>query len=356
MTTYRKCKTIDCHNKPPKHKHYCQECSKEKQKRIIGGVDGYDFLTCPICLNQYKEFNLSHAKSHNFSSLESFIAHCGFRKSKCGKILERMRGSYNPWFNHGGKLSPFSNNYNHKNKHNKQDIIKKAHNTRVKNKGYNTTIEYYTSRGHSEEKAKELIAERQRTFTLEKCIAKYGEEEGTRLWQDRQDRWQATLNAKSPEEKAELNKKKGLTREQLIAKYGKIKAQEIISSRCSGIFRSKAELEIESYLRNNNLNVDVQFKIKNNKGSIYIYDFFYNDKIIEYNGDYWHANPKIYKADSLIKYPCKEPIEARLVWEGEKDKINLLNSLNYDLLIIWESDYKKNKEGVWQECLNFLNS
>lgn len=41
-----------------------------------------------------------------------------------------------------------------------------------------TKIDYYLVRGYSEQDAKKALRERQRTFTLEKCIAKYGEEKG----------------------------------------------------------------------------------------------------------------------------------------------------------------------------------
>ena len=40
-------------------------------------------------------------------------------------------------------------------------------------------VKYWINKGYSEEEAKEKVSERQSTFTLEKCIAKYGEEEGT---------------------------------------------------------------------------------------------------------------------------------------------------------------------------------
>lgn len=32
----------------------------------------------------------------------------------------------------------------------------------------------------------------------------------------------------------------------------------------------------------------------------YFYDFCYNKKIIEYNGDFWHANPKIYNESDVV--------------------------------------------------------
>lgn len=76
--------------------------------------------------------------------------------------------------------------------------------------GYNdTSIEYYLKKGLSEEDAKAALKERQATFTLEKCIKRHGLEEGTRIFNERQDKWQNTLNSKTQEEKDAINRSKG---------------------------------------------------------------------------------------------------------------------------------------------------
>lgn len=72
----------------------------------------------------------------------------------------------------------------------------------------NTTIEYYTARGYTEGEAIELQSERQRTFTLEKCIEKLGELDGTLRWLERQEKWQDTLNGKPAEEMQSINIRK----------------------------------------------------------------------------------------------------------------------------------------------------
>lgn len=45
-----------------------------------------------------------------------------------------------------------------------------------------TRIDYWLDKGHTLEEAKKLLKERQSTFTLDKCIAKYGKEEGTKIF------------------------------------------------------------------------------------------------------------------------------------------------------------------------------
>jgi hypothetical protein len=91
----------------------------------------------------------------------------------------------------------------------------------------NVCVEYYLERGYSEEEAKELIKERQATGRLDKFIKRYGEEEGTKRWEERQVKWQKTLGDKPEDEKIEIGlsknyirayKKRGLSNEEISEK------------------------------------------------------------------------------------------------------------------------------------------
>jgi hypothetical protein len=68
--------------------------------------------------------------------------------------------------------------------------------------------EYYMLRGYDEDEAVFLVSKSQSTFSLQKCIEKYGEIEGYRIWKERQIKWQDTLNSKSKEEISEINRRK----------------------------------------------------------------------------------------------------------------------------------------------------
>ena len=81
----------------------------------------------------------------------------------------------------------------------------------------------------------------------------------------------------------------------------------------------------------------------------------YKNKVIEFYGDYWHANPEIYKKDDLIKMNNKKMI-ASDKWILDKKRIDALKELGYDVKIIWERDYLKNKEQIIQECKQFLTN
>ena len=53
--------------------------------------------------------------------------------------------------------------------------------------------EYWMKRGFSEEESVEKVKSVQSTFSLDKCILKYGKENGKKVWEDRQCRWQESL-------------------------------------------------------------------------------------------------------------------------------------------------------------------
>jgi hypothetical protein len=77
-----------------------------------------------------------------------------------------------------------------------------------------------------------------------------------------------------------------------------------------------------------------------------------NKKIIEFNGDFWHANPLIFKENDIhpvFKKPCKDR------WKLDEEKINIANSFGYEVLIVWEKEYIDNKDFVLKKCFNFLN-
>ena len=58
---------------------------------------------------------------------------------------------------------------------------------------FDTSIEYYLKQGYSEAESKKLLSERQSTFTLEKCIKKYGDLKGQKKWKKRQEKWSSSL-------------------------------------------------------------------------------------------------------------------------------------------------------------------
>ena len=88
-------------------------------------------------------------------------------------------------------------------------------------------------------------------------------------------------------------------------------------------------------------------------GRTFSYDFVCKNKVIEFNGDYWHCNPKKYNKNYFHKYL---QLPAFDVWGRDKMKIDAIQEQGFDVLVIWESDYKQNREKVIQECIEFIKN
>ena len=202
----------------------------------------------------------------------------------------------------------------------RQEYIKKNNNI-VKNTIKQTNIEYYLNQGMSEEDAKKALHDRQATFSLYKCIEKYGEEKGLEIFNNRQKIWNKKLQNKF--------------------KQGKYVQSPIANKLFSNI---KDKLNIKENIKEKYI-----FNDELHKG--YLFDFCLNNKLIEFNGDYWHANPKFYGPLSFIKAKNKK---AKDIWEYDKIKIQTAEKQGYKVLIIWEYDYKNDKEKTLKKCMDFL--
>ncbi len=257
------------------------------------------------------------------------------------------------------------------------------------NKTQITKIEYWLEKGYTEEEAKKKISERQSTFSKEKCIKKYGEEEGTKRWKERQDKWQKTLNNKSPEEIEEINKKKNcLNIETFIEKYGKKEGtkrwKEACKKRSTGLpFFIKKYGEEDGYKKYKERNAKIvsnrkncqysqeslnifiplyewlvergysqtdifigcnetgEFKLyesRKNKKLLYFYDFAIPKKriMIEYNGEKFHPNPSMGK-ENWCNWKTPYGKTADEIYEYDFGKIECAKKSGYRILEIWSS-------------------
>lgn len=76
-----------------------------------------------------------------------------------------------------------------------------------------------------------------------------------------------------------------------------------------------------------------------------------NKKIIEFNGDYWHANPLAY---SPLRICGRNKLTAQQIWDADTAKIKLAEDHGYQVKVVWESEYKKNPKKVIEECAAWL--
>lgn len=261
----------------------------------------------------------------------------------------------NPGRCHGGTLSPFSRKFIKYQGLSEEEITKKinalqknAKRKAIENNNINTRLEYYTSRGYSEEEAKQMLKERQNTSSLSKYIERYGEEEGTKKFNERQIKWQATLNAKSDEEKQRIYNLKieGFKKAREMQSengghnlgYSKI-SQELFESICKDNRIKMLINDIYYATKGSKVNNEYELKLyspdDNEKITIFM-DFFVEslNKCIEFDGTYWHSS--------------EESIEK------DKKRDELLNSMGIKILRIKEKDYCKEPEKIVKKCIRWI--
>lgn len=325
------CEDIECRKQ---HKRDYENHTRYKNSllKYPDGSDPYYFVVCAICGFRSPDISSHVQKLHGISN-DDYKKKYGSTKSQ--ELCDKVKGEKNPGYNHGGRLSPFSKKFvNYESDEKIEELIKQANKTKNDNNNVTTKIEYYLSRGFSQEDAEKELSNRQSTFSLKVCVEKYGEELGTEIWQERQNKWQETLNSKSDDEKREINLKK-------LYKNGMV---------------SKMEDELRQLLTEETMfTFDYQLSLQrtDNDKKHFVYDIIYKNKIIEFNGNFWHANPAKYKADDIVKLPRKS-ILAKDIWAYDQLKYDLAKANGYEIFVVWEEDFMKNKQLVVNQCKNFL--
>jgi hypothetical protein len=145
------------------------------------------------------------------------------------------------------------------------------------------------------------------------------------------------MNSKSDEEKIRINRLRAL---------GAITA----SKNNKSVMISKPEKELVELLTGD-CDVESQF-ILNADSNLYLYDIRINNKIIEYNGDYWHCNPSKWLPE---QYNKSTKCTAKEKWKSDKRKLDYAISKGYDVLVIWESEWKNDKENIIEKCKRFID-
>lgn len=249
-------------------------------------------------------------------------------KEFCSK---KITGENNPAFGHGGKFSPFSKKFVGYDTLQETDIenaidslFDKAKKTRRDNNNNTSSLEYYTSRGMTVEEAEAARRYRQQTFTKEICIQKYGFDEGTKIWLERQEKWMNSLSK--------------------AVESGVKKIRSGPTSAC--------ERELTEEILSRGIGIERQFVISSKKyDKCFSYDIRCDNKIIEFNGTYWHCDPRKYNEDF---YHTIKKMTAKEIWDHDEKKLQEAQDCGYELLVVWEFDYRRNKQKEIDRCIKFL--
>jgi hypothetical protein len=335
-------------------------------KENINIDDNNETVTCRICGEQCKRVYGRHLKhSHNNISTKEYkelfdgapitalsdksntSKNSGqhMKQEKYKKMFsEKVKGEKNPM--HRSKtteqfrksVSPFSKEFYKKRYPDMSDKeikekISKLVTDFTDERLLPSNKEYWIKLGYSEKESIRKVSKRQTTFSKEICIEKHGSEKGTEIWLDRQEKWQDSLNVNG-------NLKMGYS--QIGQELFDILQKYIGSKKCL-------------YATNNG-----EFKLRKDNGhGIWLYDFKYLNKIIEYQGDMYHANPKLYEADDN-PHPFRKELSAKEIWEKDKNKRISAESNGYEILYIWDSEFRKvgykKRMATIQKCLDFILS
>lgn len=322
-------------------------CFEEKQRELLEGVEDYDYV-----IDRWNGYATTRIYGHWFKSMhpnkttEEYRQEFPDAKLQCDKLNEkngqfmkeakyreaqrqRMLGENNP--NHMTKTtkeqrqskSPFSKKFKgYNNEEDRQRFIDSVdYGSIVKS----SDLEWWIDRCTGDvERAKELYKERQTTFTLDKCIKKYGKKKGTQIYNDRQKKWLTNLY---------LN----------FEEYGDGR-----SPQSKWVNNIKEELKLVDF------KIPLKEKWIRGKGTnskAYSVDLTIGNKMIEFNGDYWHMNPNKYSKNDFNRTKQMKAIE---IWQYDADKIKLAESHGYKVLTVWESEYHANREETIQKCIQFL--
>ena len=86
-----------------------------------------------------------------------------------------------------------------------------------------------------------------------------------------------------------------------------------------------------------------EVKITDNNGKNYYIDCVIDNGkkfvCIEFNGDFWHANPKKYQSDEIVAWGKT----AQEIWKKDENKSALILEHFDNLKIVWESDIDLNE-------------
>lgn len=180
------------------------------------------------------------------------------------------------------------------------------------------------------QKWEEKIAKMKHAHSMEYFIEKYGEE-GKNKWQERNKNKAVTLE--------KCIEKYGLENGSLIydgwlnARFGKV----VLYSKVSIAFFDAIieDLKLENvFYKDNEYKFFVANNAINKEIKMIMPDFYMKEigLVVEFQGDYFHKNPEEYK----------DTEENKRIWERDKDRIEIMKTIGVkDVLIVWESDYRK---------------
>lgn len=174
----------------------------------------------------------------------------------------------------------------------------------------NNSLGYWIKKGFSEEEAREKVKERQTTFSLEKCIYNHGSELGLIIFNERQEKWQNSLNDKPQEIIDDINRRKSFVK--IKKNESKEQYKERVSKLTNIIIYDELDLRefILSFYNNSNNKYKyqpIEYFIKDLPASVYnvLSEFNIKDYIISLDLEF-PEKPEIFKNGRFFQMRVNE--------------------------------------------------
>lgn len=321
-------RTVCCSTKCKQRKNNMATTAKRQAEFVEQHRDDMHMPTCKKC--GWKAFTLvSHIRYDHNMTAEQYRQEYGvsddaiYHPTLIQQKSERISGEHNPGYQHNGTMSSYSKNFtqydgmsDEEKTQRIQEQAAKLVKTRQEHNNDATSLSYYTARGMAHEDAVEALAERQRTFTLEKCIEQYGEEDGRARWLDRQSQW--------------------------LSSEGMLSLKKGVSKISQELFAAVADKSIHPcyYATNGVAGVNNEYRLRTSGGIVKL-DFFVpgTGHIIEFDGDYWHSDRNPHNISTEVR-------DAKI----------RTSFPSYKIMHVYERDYRADKQGTITKCLEFLNA
>lgn len=308
-------------------------------KSFISMLDGVKDITKNDINNfliNVLPFKLKNPKICNSRNLADLV---GLTSDERNAVYDKMV-EINPFTGHGSELSAFSNEFNGYIGLSDDVIGQRIADAKQYDRDdrSQSQYKYWMGKGYSEDDAKLKVSEVQKTFSLDICIEKYGTIEGTKRWKDRQSKWLKSID--TPEI-------------QQVMEDGRIKGYHVSMIKNGNVAYSKISQELFHYIYNKILdkyskvyfatlgepNRNNEYHVKLHNGRSAFLDFYIKDvnKVIEFDGDYWHGARGNKTRDDEREQLIKESIDG------------------IQILRIREHDYNNDKTGTVQKCIDFIS-
>ena len=211
------------------------------------------------------------------------------------------------------------------------------------------SIEFWISRGYSDEDAQSKVKQIQTTNGLEYYKSKYGEDDYIDKFNQRINKWKDTLAKNNDYAKLCLKKghsvpalmHKGVSENDALSKYNAMcerlrKIRRLPSKVSQSLFDLVASKLGKSEVYYDSLNYE--FLLNG-----YRVDFFHkaSGTVVEFFGDFFHRNPTKFKADFVV-----HNLSSQERWNYDRARMAKImqDSLVNDVIIVWESDFRKNPQ------------